>query len=116
MGKNGKVGNKGTPMIFIGYAKNHARNCYCMYNPNTRYVTEMREIMWLHHMYYGKPEARDKVVVYLQAALPFEPSDAEAMEGVTLNAFEPKGESKDNKKEWSIVSTRPGRVVKCPVL
>ena len=33
MGKNGKVGNRGTPMIFISYAKNHAGDCYCMYNP-----------------------------------------------------------------------------------
>ena len=46
-------------MIFIGYAKNHARNCYHMYNPNIGYVTEMRDITWLHRMYHGKQEARD---------------------------------------------------------
>ena len=51
MVKNGKVGNRGIPMIIIGYAKNHARDCYCMYNPNTRYVKEMSDITWLHHMY-----------------------------------------------------------------
>ena len=33
MRKNGKEGNRGTLMIFIGYAKNHARDCYHMYNP-----------------------------------------------------------------------------------
>ena len=32
-GKIRKVGNRGTPLIFMGYAKNHARECYCMYNP-----------------------------------------------------------------------------------
>ena len=52
-------------MIFIGYAKNHARDCYCMYNPNTGYMTEARVIIWLHCMYYGKSEARDEVIVYL---------------------------------------------------
>ena len=29
-GKNGKVANRGTHMIFIGYAKNHTGDCYCM--------------------------------------------------------------------------------------
>ena len=36
-------------MIFIGYAKNHAGDCYCMYNPTTGYVTETKDITWLHH-------------------------------------------------------------------
>ena len=57
-----------------------------MYNPNTRCMTEMRDITWLHHMYYGKPEARDKVIVYSQVELPFEPEDVEAREGVMLSA------------------------------
>ena len=40
MGKTGKVGHRGTPMIFIHYAKNHARDCYCRYNPSTGYMTK----------------------------------------------------------------------------
>ena len=98
-GKKGKVGNRGTPMIFIGYAKNHAGDYYHVYNPNIGYVTEMRDIMWLHHMYYGKPEARDEDIVYPQVALPFKPEDAEARKGVTMNASEPKVKSKGEKKE-----------------
>ena len=86
-------------MIFIGCAKNHARDCYFMYNPNTGYVIETRDIFWLHHMYYGKPEARDKAIVYPQAVLLFEPEDRETMEGVKLNASEPKVKSKDNETE-----------------
>ena len=112
MEKNGKVEKKRTPMIFVGYIKNHVRDCYCMYNPNTGYVTEMRDIMWLHHMYYGQPEAKDKVIVYPQVALPFEPQDAGAREGVMLNASEPKVESKNNEKEWSTVRMRSSMVVK----
>ena len=50
-------------------------------------------------MYYSKPEDRDEVIVYPEVALPFEPEDAEAREGVTLNTHEPKVESKDNEKE-----------------
>ena len=67
-------------------------------------------------MYYSKPEARDEVVVYPQVALPFEPKDAEAREGLMLNASEPKVKSKDDEKEWSTVHTRSGRVVKPLVL
>ena len=33
--KNGKVGNRGTIMVFIGYAKNHTSNYYHMNNPST---------------------------------------------------------------------------------
>ena len=55
-------------MIYIDCAKNHAGDCYCMYNPNTGYVTEIRDITWLHGMYCGKPEATDEVTVYPQVA------------------------------------------------
>ena len=115
MGKMGK-GKQRNSYDFYQLSKNCTGDCYCMYNPNTRYVTEMRDIMWLHHMYNGKPEARDEVVVYLQVALPFKPEDVVARKGVTLNASEPKLESKDNKKEWSTVHMRSGRVAKPPVL
>ena len=66
--EKGKVGNRGCPLIFIGYAKNHAGDCYHMYIPTTGYMIETRDITWLRFMYCGKPEARDEVVVYLQVA------------------------------------------------
>ena len=81
-------------MVSVRYAKNHARDYYHMYNLNTGYVIKTRDITWLQCIYYGKPEARDEVKVYLQEALPFEPEDAEAREGMTLNTSEPKAKSK----------------------
>ena len=87
-----------------------------MYNPTTGYMTETRDITWLHHVYYGKPEAREEVVLYLQIELPFQPEDAEARKGVTLKASEPKIKSKDDEKKWSTVHMRSGKVVKPPVL
>ena len=54
--------------------------------------------------------------MYLLVALPLKLENAEAREGVMLNAFEPKIESKDDKKEWSTVHMRSGRIVKHPVL
>ena len=98
-GGNGKVGNRGTPRIFIHYAKNHAGDCYHIYNPITRHMAVMRDVMWLCCVHYGKPEDRDKVVVYPQVVLLFEPEDAEARESVTLNASEPKVKSKDDEQE-----------------
>ena len=117
--KNEKVGNRGNreiPMIFVGYAKNHARDCYCLYNPTKGYMTEMRRIVWMHNIYYSKPEVRDEVLVYPQVALPLKLEDAEAREGLTLNASEPKIKFQDNEKEWGIVCTRLDRVLKPLVL
>ena len=33
MGKHEKIGNRGIPMIFISYTKNHGGDCNHMYNP-----------------------------------------------------------------------------------
>ena len=82
-------------MIFIHYAKNYARDFYCMYNCTAVYMTETVDITGLLCIFYGKPEAREKVIVDCKY-LPFELKDAEAKEGVTLNAAEPKVESKND--------------------
>ena len=66
------MGNRGTPTIFT---------VLFMYNPNTGYATEMRDIMGL------QPEARDKVIVYPQVALPFTPEDTEAGGGCDITCF-----------------------------
>ena len=60
-------------------------------------MTKTRDITWLHCIYYGKPEARDEVVVFPQVALPFESDDAEEREHVTLNASEPKANLKTTR-------------------
>ena len=86
-------------MIYIGSAKNHSEDCYPMYNPATGYVTETRDIIWLHHMYNGETEASDEVVVYPQVAIPLELEDAESREGVMTNASESKIGSKDEENK-----------------
>jgi hypothetical protein len=37
-GKDGKVGDRGITMMLVGYADEHAGNCYRMYNPVTSQV------------------------------------------------------------------------------
>ena len=43
--------------------------------------------------------SRDELIIYPQVALPLKPGDTNAMEGVMLNASEPKVESKYDEKE-----------------
>ena len=47
IGKNGKIGDHGITMIFVGYSENHPYDCYRMYNPETSYVHNTRDIIWL---------------------------------------------------------------------
>ncbi len=45
MGKDGKLGDRGIPMIFVGYALDHSQDCYQMYNPNTQWIHITRDII-----------------------------------------------------------------------
>jgi hypothetical protein len=49
--KDGKVGNRGITMMFVGYSSAHAGNCYRIYNPVTLQISETRDIIWLGRMY-----------------------------------------------------------------
>jgi len=51
-GKDGKVGDRGITMVFVGYADEHAGNCYRMYNPMTSRVSVTRDIIWSGRMYF----------------------------------------------------------------
>jgi len=46
---DGKVGNRGITMVFVGYADGHAGNCYRMYNPVTlrSQVCVSCDIVWM---------------------------------------------------------------------
>ena len=57
-------------MIFYWLCQKSHQHCYCVYNPNTQYVMEMRDILWLHHIYDGKKKNTDEVVVSPKVALP----------------------------------------------
>ena len=78
--------------------------------------TGTRDVMWLHCMYYGNPETSNEVVVYQQVALPLELKEAEARDGVMLNASETDIKSHDEENKWNTVSTRSDRVVKPSLL
>jgi len=49
-GKDGKVGDREITMVFVGYADEHAGNCYRMYNPVTSRVSDARCFMGRTHV------------------------------------------------------------------
>ena len=51
-GKNGKVGDRGVPMMFVGYADDHSHDCMRMFNPATGKISETRDVIRMHRMYY----------------------------------------------------------------
>ena len=58
-GKNAKIGDRGTPMMFVGYSGRES-DSYRMWNPSTNRVVVTRDIIWLKRMYYA-PSTHFKV-------------------------------------------------------
>jgi hypothetical protein len=48
---HGKLSNKGTVCMFIGYAVNHADDVYRLLNPKTKSIIESRDDLWLNKSY-----------------------------------------------------------------
>jgi hypothetical protein len=46
----GKLTNRGTPCMFMGYPVNHAHDVYRLLNMETKYVINSRDIIWLNQM------------------------------------------------------------------
>ena len=46
------MGDRGIALVFVGYADNHSTDCYHMWYPSTRKITESHDIIWLHRMYF----------------------------------------------------------------
>jgi len=47
-----KLKNKGVTCIFVGYADNHAGDCYRMWEPIKHFIYITRDVLWLKRMYY----------------------------------------------------------------
>ena len=53
-GKDGKTGNHGKAMMFIGYPPKRESNSVKMCNPSTNWFMVTCDIIWLKRMYYEK--------------------------------------------------------------
>ncbi len=56
-------------MVFVGYADEHAGNCYRMYNPVTSRVNVTRDIIWLGRMYFTTENCEKTKVLPVIAVL-----------------------------------------------
>jgi len=133
VGKHGKVGNRGEPMVFVGYADDHQDDCYRMWNPTTGRVVETRDIIWLCRMFYpktdGAPELTSDPLVAFEVpeGTPTQTAEQEAREGETSITDEiasappakqvsfEEGDA-DDSQGFERVTTRSGRVVNRGVL
>jgi hypothetical protein len=55
-----KVKDRGVQCMFVGYALNHPRDTYRMWNPKTGGIHESHDVIWLKRMYYSKPKKEDE--------------------------------------------------------
>ncbi len=58
-GKVGETGNHGATCMFIGSVNNHERNFYCMCNPVTNQVSDMRNVIFLQRMFYHRQNSNE---------------------------------------------------------
>jgi hypothetical protein len=47
----GKLSNKGTVCVFVGYAVNHTDDVYRLLNPKTKSIIKSRDVVWLNKRY-----------------------------------------------------------------
>ena len=108
IGKNGKVKDRGVTMLFIGYATQHEGDCWRMYNPETKRVSQTRDVIWLNRMFYEKPNAKTTMedpVIVLEVVKPQEVdefSDDDSVE--IIPALKRGGVDADSDDEESVES------------
>ncbi len=61
-GKDGKTGDRGVKMMFVGYPSNRESDSKRMFNPDTHRVVTTRDVIWLHEMYYGATKDSSTVI------------------------------------------------------
>jgi hypothetical protein len=122
--KDGKVGDRGIAMMFVGYAEEHTGNYYKMYNPVTLQICESRDIIWMGRMYFTtenckKMKALPVIAVPITNDVSNEDMKVTEVIKVTLSNYD-NGEGKtasaethksSSKEGWVTVTTRKGRQV-----
>ncbi len=120
--KDGKVGDRGITMLFVGYADGHTGNRYRMYNPMTSRVCESQDIIWCGQMYFTS-ENCEKTKLLPVIAVPIK--DDVSNEDLTVTevikialpnsleregtAIVPKSQDSLSKEGWMTITTKKGR-------
>jgi hypothetical protein len=121
--KDGKVGNRGITMMFVGYSSTHAG--YRMYNPVTLQVSETQDIIWLGRMYFTSENCKKTkmlpviavpitndvsnedmtVMEVIKVTLP----NSMGWEGMVTDTETYETSNSSNKEGWEIVTTNHGQ-------
>jgi hypothetical protein len=56
----GKLSNRGTPCMFMGYSIKHAHDVYRMSNIETKKIINSRDIIWMNKVYKDWKDQKDK--------------------------------------------------------
>jgi hypothetical protein len=120
-GKDGKVGDRGITMVFVGYTDELAGNCYRMCNLVTSQVCVTQDIIWWGRMYFTT-ENCDKTKVLPVIAVPItndvtneDLAVTEIIKIVLPNTLGREGTEaaaktdSPNKEGWVTVTTKKGR-------
>jgi hypothetical protein len=64
----GKLADRGTTCMLVGYSLDHGRDTYLMWDPTTYGFHESHDIIWLRRMYFTKKvsESPDDIIVVLE--------------------------------------------------
>ena len=57
--KTPKLGDRGITCMMVGYASDHAGDCYEMLNTTTRRIIETRDIIWIGRMYFDQHDTNE---------------------------------------------------------
>jgi hypothetical protein len=91
--KHGKMGEKGLPMMFVGYSDRES-NSYRMWNPKTNRVVVTRDVIWLKRYFFLQPDTpfqvEEQPLGYTGGAFEDDP-DGDKVDGEVT----PKGEAVD---------------------
>ena len=58
-----KIADRGVQCMFVGYAQDHAGDCYRMFHPKTSRVLTTHDVIWMYRMYYPKTETNQNVIL-----------------------------------------------------
>lgn len=91
--KHGKMGEKGIPMMFVGYSDRES-DSYRMWNPKTNRVVVTRDVIWLKRYFFLQPDTpfqvEEQPLGYTGGAFEDDP-DGDDVDGEVT----PKGEAVD---------------------
>ena len=55
----GKLNDRGTVCVFIGFLQSHANDIYRVLNPKTNHIVKSRDVVWLNKSYGDWIKSKD---------------------------------------------------------